>query len=108
MAALSAPDEAESSSTSTITDRPLEKLDDETAVDIVTDTETPLQTTRAVTIATPQLSDGVTLVRRRCKPKEKVAADTVDSSQDQLEDKATTSEAMISPTVKVTTPVSFS
>jgi len=43
----------------------------------------------------------VAVGRRRCKAKEKVAADAVDRQADQYQDLATTSEAMISPSMKV-------
>ena len=106
---MTAPDETASSSTSTLTGRPLEESEaDAAAVDIVPETETAAQMmTGAATVAAAALSDGATVARRKCRPKEKVAADADDSIEDQLDDNTTTSEAMISPTTKVQSPVSL-
>ena len=99
------PDETASASTAgTSTGRPSERSadddDDDAAagVDIVPSTEVTPQLTAAGMdgAAASPLSDGVVGERRKCKPKDKV-----DASQNPPDDEV--SEAMISPTMKVTT-----
>jgi len=96
MSDMSTTDERSSTASTSTTDTLVEKAEDDTAVDVVTDTVTPPQTAAAVTFSAASPS-AVAVERRKCK--EPVTTDTDQSLADT--EKATSREAMISPNTKV-------